>query len=86
MSESNTTAILLKEYLAAIKSVEYSERELSVNKSNLVNKRNALGKHLAPKDVQHGEKFSIWVRDENNVEKLLIVEVLEDTYVLSWRK
>lgn len=86
MSESKTTEQLLKQYLNCVKAVENSDRELQMNKTELLNTKNALGKHLVPKDAKHGEKFVIWVRDENDIEKLLVVEVSADTYVLSWRK
>lgn len=86
MTESNLTSEILKEYLASLQAVKMSERELSRNKTELQNRKNKLGKHLVPKDAKQGEKFSIWVRDENDKEKLLVVEVLEhDTYDFSWR-
>jgi hypothetical protein len=85
MTESNTTTSLLQEYLASVRAVKMSDRELEINKTELVNKKNALGKHLVPKDAKQGEKFTIWVRDESDKEKLLVVEVSADTYIISWR-
>ncbi len=86
MSESKATEQLLTQYLNCVKAVENSKRELNGNEVALSNSKNALGKHLVPKDAKHGEKFVIWVRDENDTEKLLVVEVSADTYLQSWRK
>jgi len=87
MSESKTTEMLIGQYLNCAQAVSDSRRELSRNETEMLNARNALGKHLVPKDAKVGEKFSIWVRDTSNTEKLLIVEVTADnTYELLWRK
>lgn len=86
MTESSTTTNLLNEYLASVEAVKMSERELSRNQTERLNRKNALGKHLVPKDAKQGEKFVIWARDEKNKERLLIVELSGDTYVISWRE
>lgn len=87
MAESNTTTNLIQEYLASIEAVKMSERKLSRNQTELLNRQNALGKHLVPKDAKVGERYNIWDRDENGKERLLVVEVLEhQTYRISWRE
>lgn len=86
MSESAITKSLLDEYFASVDAVAMSERELSRNQTEMQNRREALGKHIVPKDAKLGEKFSIWVRDKSDKERLLTVELVANGYALSWRQ
>lgn len=86
MEANNKMLDLMTDYFASIEAVKMSERELSRNKTEMENRKNALGKHLVPKDAKVGEKFFIWIGDTVDNEKLLTVEVIEyGAFKISWR-
>jgi len=64
---------LLAAYESAVLRKVDAENALEKAKRNLEEATRALGEHMVPEDARIQETFSIWVREKDNVERLLCV-------------
>lgn len=91
MSDANSkTNDLVERWVRAKQELERAKSLVRNAECDLANSVSALGKHLAPKDAEEGERFNIWVNGERvglQGDQMVVVTFNGDSgYSVDWRK